>query len=159
MPPVSLHVRASVEDVWRVLGEGWDDVHRVLPRLSSSHLLTTGGLGVGAQRRCVLVKPIMGIERVEERLTAWEPGRAFTYVFDGPPWPMASVSNTWALSPDGTGTRLTLSPSLRMRGGVWTQWLAPALLWGMSRSLEADLPVMVEAIERECEALRSRPLA
>lgn len=150
--PVVLKVNAPVTDVWRVIGERWGDVHRIIPSLSASRLLTDGPLGSGSRRSCTLAKPVMGMETVEERVESWDAGRAFTYVFDAPPWPMASVSNRWSLEPDGDGTRLTLTPSLVMRGGAWTQWLAPLMLRLMSRSLQADIPLIGEAIERECAA-------
>lgn len=153
MAPVVLVVSAPISKVWRVIGERWGDVHRILPSLSASHLVTKGELGSGSRRECTLVEPIMGITTIEERVLSWEDGKAFSYVFDRPPWPMASVSNEWRLEAVGHETRLTLTPSLTVRGGVWTQWFAPTLLWAMSRSLKGDLPVMVEAIERECARL------
>lgn len=153
MPPVVLHVRAPPRDVWRVIGDRWGDVHRIIPSLSASWLITPGAPGTGAVRSCTLRAPVMGISVVEERVSAWEPGRSFTYVFDAPPWPMESVTNTWTVEPAGEGTRLTLTPSMRLRGGRWTQWLAPGMLAMMSRSLKGDLPLMVEAIERECRVL------
>lgn len=152
MAPIALRIRAPAEDVWRVIGERWGDVHRILPSLSASRLVTPGPAGPGAARVCELREPLMGIRVVEERVTVWEDGRSFGYVFDRPPWPMASVSNTWTLRAEGDETVLTLTPSLRLRGGGATQWLAPALLWALARSLEGDLPRMVEAIERECAA-------
>jgi hypothetical protein len=143
-------IRAPASDVWRVIGEQWGDVHRILPSLSASRLVTEGPLASGSRRECTLAQPIMGMTTIEERLLSWSKGTSFTYVFDAPPWPMASVSNTWSIETVGEKTRLTLTPFLKMRGGVWTQWLAPLMLWGMSRSLKGDLPLMVAAIEREC---------
>lgn len=103
----------------------------------------------------------MGVETIEEQLSAWEDGKSFSYVYHDAPWPIESVSNQWTLEADGDETRLTLTPSLKMRGGAWTQWLAPAMLWLMSRSLKDDVPQMVAAIERECaefsQSSRGRP--
>lgn len=159
MAAVVLRVDAPVDRVWRVLGERWGEVHRVIPSLSASRLRTPGAPGPGAVRACTLRKPLMGISVVEERVTRWREGESFAYVFDAPPWPMRSVSNAWSLAPEGDGTRLTLTPSMRLRGGRAFQWLAPALLWAMSRSLKADLPLMVAAIERECASLDAAPPA
>jgi hypothetical protein len=50
MSSVVLHVRAPPAQVWRVLGERWGDVHRVLPSLSASRLVTSGPPDVGAVR-------------------------------------------------------------------------------------------------------------
>lgn len=151
--PVELMIRAPATKVWRVIGDEWGSVHRILPSLSASHLVTDGALGTGARRECTLKEPMMGMTTIEERVLAWNEGASFTYVFDRPPWPMASVSNRWNIEAIGDRTRLTLTPLLEMRGGAWTQWMAPALLWAMSRSLKGDLPRMVEAIERECARL------
>ncbi len=156
MAPVVLMIQAPAAEVWRVIGTQWGDVHRILPSLTASHLVTTGPPGVGSCRECTLRDPIMGMTTIEERLLAWQEGASFTYVFDKPPWPMVSVSNTWTIEPAGDFTRLTLTPSLKMRGGAWTQWLGPALLWAMSRSLKGDLPLTVEAIERECARIPAR---
>lgn len=146
-------IRAPATKVWNVIGAQWGDVHRILPSLSASYLVTDGAPATGSRRECTLKEPIMGMTTIEERVLVWNEGTSFAYVFDRPPWPMASVSNTWHVEAIGDETRLTLTPSLRMRGGAWTQWLAPALLWAMSRSLKGDLPLMVEAIERECARL------
>ena len=150
VPPVVLHVRAPVSQVWRVVGEEWADVHRILPSLSGSRLLTPGGPRVGARRACTLAKPVMGLSSVVEEVEAWEEGRGFTYAVASPPWPMAGLRNRWTLEPEGSGTRLTLAPSMTLRGGAATRWLAPLVLAMLSRSLRADLPQMVAAIERAC---------
>lgn len=150
MASVVLHVTAPPPAVWRVIGEGWGDVHRIIPSLSASRLLTPGAVRPGSRRACTLAKPYLGMREVEEEVLAWDEGRSFTYVYDAPPWPMASISNTWALEAEGDGTRLTLTPALRLRGGRWTQWLAPPMMAAMVASLKGDLPAMVAAIEREC---------
>lgn len=147
-----MHVAAPPEAVWSVVGEAWGEVHRVLPSLSGSRLLTDGPVGVGSRRRCTLATPVRGIEAVEEELVAWKVGRSFTYVFGDPPWPLRSVRNQWRLEPEGDGTRLTLSPSLRVRGRG-TQWLAPLMLWFLSRPLEKDLPEMRRRIEESARTL------
>ncbi|MGQ0535957.1 MAG: SRPBCC family protein [Methanobacteriota archaeon] len=151
MPAVEIRIRAPPEDVWRVVGQHWGDVHRIIPSLSSSRLLTDGPLGPGATRSCPLKEPLAGIREVEERVTEWVDGRSFSYVFDRPPWPMASITNRWSLEGAPHETVLTLAPSLRMRGGRFTQWLARPMLWFRSRSLARDVPAMAAAIEAECE--------
>lgn len=153
MADITMHIAAAPEAVWSVLGEAWGEVHRVLPSLSDSRLLTDGPPGLGSRRRCTLATPVRGMEAVEEELVAWEEGRSFTYLFHDAPWPIRSVRNEWRLEPEGEGTRLTLSPSLRIRGRG-TQWLAPVLLWFLSRPLEKDLPEMRRRIEAEARSSR-----
>ena len=98
------------------------------------------------------------MHRIEEELVAWDEGHAFTYVFDEPPWPMKSILNEWRIETEDDGTRLTLTPAVTIRGRGF-QWLAPLVLWAMSRALRGNLPAMQQRIEVLADAPLERERA
>lgn len=163
---VVLDIHAAPEDMWRVIGEQWGDVHRILPSLSGSRLLTPG-VGEGSVRECTLAKPVMGLDSVVEELVLWDPPRRLAYRVRSPPWPMCRLENRWTVEPGGGGdevcrdrqgdeargtgqaghatTRRTLEPSVQGRRGLG--WLARFAVWKASRDLAGDAKEMVRAIE------------
>lgn len=156
---VVLWVSAPPADVWRVVGERWGDVHRLLPRVARSRIVDDDAPGVGATRACTLTTPVMGMAEVRERLVVWEPPFGFEYEMLDPPFPFARLRNTWRIAPDGEGSRLTLSPELHLRGGRWAQALRGPVLRALLRELDRDVAQLQAAIEREALASAPAPAA
>jgi uncharacterized protein YndB with AHSA1/START domain len=82
----------------------WQDAEEVTQ-------LTPGPVGAGTRFR--EVHKAMGRRRTEiTEVVVFEPGRRFEIrVVDGPP-----VDGRWDFEPDDGGTRLTLTPLVRLRG-------------------------------------------
>lgn len=144
---VVFDIDASPEEVWRVTGEQWGEVHRLIPRISNSVLTSDDGVREGATRRCTLSESTAGLEEIDERLVFMDPPETFTYELLDPPFPLQRLTNTWAIEPTDTGTRLTLRPLLELRGRPFTTWLEGFALRRMMADLEDDQQAMKGAIE------------
>lgn len=145
--PVTFEIEAALDDVWRVIGERWDEVHRIVPRISDSFLTNDVGIGKGATRRCVLSNPAAGMDEVEERIIRWDPPRSFIYELLDPPFPLRRLTNTWSLEATDAGTRLALEPELQLRGRPFTKPLEGLVLRWMMADLASDQRAMKGAIE------------
>lgn len=144
---VAFDIDASPEDVWRVTGEQWDEVHRLIPRVSNSVLTSDDGVREGATRRCTLAESTAGMDEIDERLVFMDPPEIFTYELLDPPFPLRRLTNTWTIEPTETGSRLTLTPRLELPGGILTTWLEGFALRRLMVDLEADQRAMKSAIE------------
>lgn len=145
---VTLELDAAPEDVWRVTGERWDLVFRLVPRISQSELLSDGVVEEGAVRQCTLSTPAAGMREIEERLVAYDPPRSFSYAVLDPPFPLRRLVNTWTIEASNGGTRLTLRPTVELQGGPLAGRLEGLVLWQLLRELESDVGSMTQAIER-----------
>ena len=156
---VSFHVDAAPADVWRVAGERWDEVYRLVPRISRSVLTSDGGIREGATRRCSLSEPALGMDHIDERLVGWDPPRSFAYEVIDPPFPLRRLGNSWTVEPEGDGTRLSLTPTVELRGRPVTRPLEGIVLRRTIRRLESDLRGLSAGIEGAVDDLaRTDPL-
>lgn len=150
---VSLDIDASPEDVWRVTGERWNEIFRIVPSISDSRLIEGTNIEPGVARRCDLTEPTFGMEFVEERLIGWEPPRTFTYEMIDPPFPLQRLGNRWTIEANDPGTRLTMEPYAELRARAVTGWLEGFVLRRMVGSLESDQAEMRRSIEHAANAV------
>jgi carbon monoxide dehydrogenase subunit G len=99
----SVRVDAAPGAVWALLADfgglaAWVDA------VDHSCLLSHRTEGVGTVRRVQSGRIVL----VEE-VTVWEPGERLAYAITGLPSRLGSVTNTWRLEPDGSGTRVALT--------------------------------------------------
>lgn len=107
----SIVVPSPLETVWSTL-ERYADVAQWGRGVSQSSLLTEQATGVGAVRRVQV-----GRIALRETVTVWEPLRALGYRIEGLPAIVRSAGNTWTISADGTGTRVTLTGVVETKVG------------------------------------------
>jgi uncharacterized protein YndB with AHSA1/START domain len=119
-PSHTIHIARPPEDVFAYMTDPsnldtWQDVEEATQ-------LTRGPVGPGTRFR--EVHKVLGRRRTElTEVVAFEPGRRFDIrVVEGPP-----VDGRWNFTPDGTGTRLTFIPSVRLPPRL--RRLEPAVAW------------------------------
>lgn len=79
--------------------------------------------GVGAERTCELV----GNVAIQERWTAWDEGRSFTYEGFGLPL-VKRASNIWSVHPEGERqTPVTTRAVVELKGGIFGTLLEPLM--------------------------------
>lgn len=84
-----------------------------LPYIPESCLITDGGLGVGAKRRC----DISDKQVVEEEITERRPGESYALsVTRVKRIPMDSLIARCSIAPEGTNTRTVVVMQYRMKG-------------------------------------------
>lgn len=154
---VSFRVEARPADVWRVVGERWDEMSRLVPTISHSELVDGTEVGAGAARRCTLSNPVAGMEYVEERLVEWDPPATFLYEVIDPPFGMRRLGNRWTVEPSGTATRLTMEPFVELRGRPLTRPFERLVLRWMIRDLRSDVEEMRTRVERAANESTARP--
>lgn len=154
---VSFRVEARPADVWRVVGERWDEMSRLVPTISHSELVDETEVCAGAARRCTLSNPVAGMEYVEERLVEWEPPATFLYAVIDPPFGMRRLGNRWTVEPSGTATRLTMEPFVELRGRPLTRPFERLVLRWMIRDLRSDVEEMRTRVERAANESTARP--
>lgn len=96
-------VSASPSEVWAALSDfgaisAWADA------VDHSCLMSDQTEGVGAVRRIQSGRVTL-VERVER----WEPPSVLGYALEGLPPVVKSASNTWRVSPNGTGSTVSLA--------------------------------------------------
>ena len=108
MPSHSIEIARSPEDVFAYMTDPtklgtWQDADEVTQ-------LTPGPVGPGTRFR--EIHKVMGKRRTElTEVVVFEPGRRFDIrVVEGPP-----VDGRWDFEPTDGGTRLTLTPTVRLR--------------------------------------------
>ena len=104
-------IAASPDVVWRVLAD-FGAIVVWAPNVDHSCLLTEQESDVGTARRIQT-----GRTTLVETVTVWTPpaGDApgvLAYRLDGLPKVIRSVTNSWHLAPDGTGTAITLTSTV-----------------------------------------------
>lgn len=97
---------ASPEQVWDVLAR-FDRLSTWAPEVDHSSALTERTEGVGAARRVQVGRMVL-----VERITEWDPPHSLAYALEGLPPVVGGATNHWRLRPDGTGTDVTLSPTV-----------------------------------------------
>lgn len=139
-------INAPKEKVWAVLADlgaasAWN------PTVTDSHYTSDGREGVGASRRCDLPDGSF----VEERVTAWTPGEAFTLnVYEGA-IPFENGFGTYELQGDERETIVNFTlefdpkPDAPMPPeeveGLFTEQVIPAMLAGLKHYVETGQPL------------------
>lgn len=101
------HVAAPPATVWNVLAD-FERIAEWADDVDHSSLMTADSEGAGTTRRVQA-----GGQVVLERVTEWEPDQRLAYEFVGLPPVLSSMSNTWEISPDGDGSRVTLTANVQ----------------------------------------------
>lgn len=101
------HVAAPPAAVWNVLAD-FERIAEWADDVDHSSLMTADSEGAGTTRRVQA-----GGQVVLERVTEWEPDQRLAYEFVGLPPVLSSMSNTWEISPDGDGSRVTLTANVQ----------------------------------------------
>ena len=137
---VTFDLDASPAAVWAVVGERWGAVDEVLPVVVASTVTEKGedGPRVGTTRECELAERLAGTSDPVERLVAWHPPRTLTYESVSPTFPVRRLSWEWTVEPRGDRSRLTVTPTVEVRGGGLTGWLADSILDDVVATLAAD---------------------
>jgi uncharacterized protein YndB with AHSA1/START domain len=142
----STFIDAPVARVWAAL----DDIASIEqwnPGVRESRLIGTQPSGDGAARYCDLG----GRNYVHEEVVAHEPERALTMRITKTNLPFDEADIRFRLQPEGSGTRVTVSPAYRLRFGLlgaaldasvvrrtYSRGMA-ALLAGLKRHVEEPL--------------------
>lgn len=101
-----LVVPVDPEQVWRLLAD-FAGIAVWAPNVDHSCLTTSLSEGVGAQRRVQVGRNVL-----LERIVTWEPGRCLSYLLEGLPAVLRSVTNTWTLAQQGDSTHVTLTTAI-----------------------------------------------
>ena len=144
----AIQINAPKERVWAVLADlgaasAWN------PTVTHSSYTSDGREGVGASRRCDLPDGSF----VEERVTAWTPGEAFTLnVYEGA-IPFENGFGTYELRGVGSETivNFTLEFDSKADGPMtpeeverlFTEEIIPAMLSGLKHYVETGQPLPV----------------
>ncbi len=140
---VKIVIRAAPEDVWRVMGDGFGEMHLWAGGAVESCRIDAEAPGVGVARISRLTKPVLGQDTVTERLTAWDPPRSYSYELDTPPPGFTAAGNTWSFSAHPKGTLVTVEPFADS-----AKWWGPLALWMTSIVLRPTVRRMVADVER-----------
>ena len=137
-------IEASTQQVWAVLGEGYDRLHDWFPGSTGTDMETEPPFGVGTVR---VVRN--GPMRIREEIVVWEPGERLGYVITGLGPGARDVRSDWMLHarPDGS-TVAQVKTSWEMRGGAVGKLFRPVysqLLARAGKSLTMGLKQAVEA--------------
>lgn len=138
----SVCIEASADAVWRRLAK-LEDIQLWAPGIRRATCEGSHSHGVGARRRCVLVSNLV----IDERWTAWEEGRSFTYEGSGLPLVKRAI-NTWSIVPAPGGLSLLKTDALvELEGGVFGRCLESVMrlmFKRMGRSSLAAFKYLVE---------------
>ena len=106
-----VRIAAPVEEVWAVLAD-FGGVTQWAPTVN--HAVITNGLaaGVDCTRECT----VEGFGKVKEQIVEWNEGESYAYEL-GAVGPLKRARNTWAVRPDGKGTRVTFTVRFETRFG------------------------------------------
>ena len=96
-------VAAPAAEIWAVLAD-FPAISNWAPNVDHSCLLSDRTEDVGMVRRIQT-----GRTTVVETVERWEPGVSLRYAITGLPSVIRSVTNTWALTPTGEGTAVSLT--------------------------------------------------
>lgn len=135
----SAELDASVDEVWEVLGDfgaisGWAS------NIDHSCLISEQVEGVGTVRRIQA-----GRTTVIERVTGWDPPSSLSYEIEGLPL-VRSVTNTWAIEPRGTGSRVSLTSRVDAGPRPPQKLISAALARGMARASKVILAGLKERL-------------
>lgn len=109
---VTTMIDAPVTAVWAALAD-IGNIARWNPGVEASHLTSQQGEGVGACRYCDLG----GKNFLDEEVVAWQPNEQLTMRINGTNMPFAIADIRFFLQPDGSRTRVTVSPEYRLKYG------------------------------------------
>lgn len=104
--PSSVRVDAPAAAVWKTLAD-LAAISKWAPNVGHSSWASEQREGIGAVRR-VQVGRMALLESVVE----WQVDSCLSYRLTGLPPAAGEVVNTWRLTPDGTGTRISLTSSI-----------------------------------------------
>jgi uncharacterized protein YndB with AHSA1/START domain len=99
-------VSASPDVVWRMLAD-FGTLARWAPNVDHSCLLTEQHEGDGTVRRVQV-----GRTTLVETVVAWTPSELLSYEIAGLPPMLGRVTNTWTLTPESGGTKVTLTTDI-----------------------------------------------
>ena len=105
-----VRVDASADVVWAVLSD-FAAIARWGPNVEHSSMASAQADGVGAVRRVQV-----GRNALLERIVTWEPGRQLGYELEGLPPVVRKVTNTWTVTPDGSGSLVRLTTDIEAAG-------------------------------------------
>jgi hypothetical protein len=138
----AISVPVPLETVWETLAR-FGDVAQWGRGVSQSNVLTEAASGVGAVRRVQV-----GRIALRETVTVWEPLRALGYRIEGLPAIVRSAGNTWILSADGAGTRVTLTGVVETKVGRLVDKVVAGRIGKANAELLAGLQDHVSRAER-----------
>ena len=104
-------IPAAPDVVWRVLAD-YGILARWAPNVDHSCLLTEQHEGVGTVRRVQV-----GRTTLVETVVAWTPSELLSYEIAGLPPMLERVTNTWTLTPENSGTKITLTTDIESGAG------------------------------------------
>ena len=105
-------IAAPPEAVWDVLAD-IGAIHTWNPGVVDSRVTSQSGEGVGASRHCDLG----GKNYLDEDVVEWSPNEGITFRIVGSNMPFDRADIAFRLHPDGSGTRVTVSPDYAMKFG------------------------------------------
>lgn len=145
----TLTVDTPREQVWKAAGERFGDVAAWAPGLDASRMANGATPEVGQRRACEPSESLVGMDAIEEEITAWDPPRSFSYrVFD-PPFPLAWMEAMWMFEALGKRTEVAVRVEVGIHGGRVLDPLA-ALVW--HTSLKPLMRDSLEAFQTHVEA-------
>lgn len=108
----STKICAAPETVWSAL-EDFGDVAAWAPYMRVSHLVGDQASGPGTRRA---MQHELGF-RFEEEVTAWREGEGYDFDVFRAPWPMKNVKESWNMTPETDGVRVTTRVDYEMELG------------------------------------------
>ncbi|WP_420583069.1 SRPBCC family protein [Reichenbachiella sp.] len=107
-----IFINAPTDQVW-ALWSKFDNVADFVPMVHESHTVGDITEGLGQARRCNIQPGVY----VEERITAWEPGKAYAMeVYQSAGVMIDQMLVDYQVKPSGTGTLALVHMSYQMQG-------------------------------------------
>jgi hypothetical protein len=148
---VTFDLDATPEAVWHVVGERWGEADRTLPFVTDCRV-TDGGEGSprpGTTREVTFAARVAGADEATERLVAWHSPRSLAYETVTPTFPVSRLAWEWRVDPRGeVRSRLTVTPTVEVRGGALTGWLADSMLDDVVETLAGARDRVRATVER-----------
>jgi uncharacterized protein YndB with AHSA1/START domain len=134
-------VAASPEEVWAVLAD-FGALASWAGSIDHTCLITEQREGVGTARRVQVGRMVL-----IERVVRWEPREVLAYELEGLPAIVGSVINTWALTPSGDGTSVSLTTTVDAGSRPPRRLLAKGVARKMGETSDALLTALTDHLE------------
>ncbi len=136
-------IAATPEEIWGVLAD-FGALATWVPLVQHSCLLSEQTDGVGTVRRVQL-----GPQTLVERVSTWEQPHTVSYAIEGLPPMVGAASNTWRITPAGSGCDVTLTTEVETGRNPVKVLVAQKVLEKMSAASEFMLAGLAKATEQE----------